>query len=127
MTQTIKVALLGGGTVGSQVVRLLIENVQDLSARAGATLEVVGVAVRDLRRERPGIPTRLLTDDPMALVTRPDVDLVIEVMGGIEPARELILAALDNGASVVSANKALIAEDGAVLHAAAERNSVDLY
>ena len=127
MTQTIKVALLGGGTVGSQVVRLLIENVQDLSARAGATLEVVGVAVRDLSRTRPGIPDALLTDDPMALVTRPDVDLVIEVMGGIEPARELILAALDNGASVVSANKALIAEDGAVLHAAAERNKVDLY
>ena len=127
MTETLKVALLGGGTVGSQVARLLTENADDFAARAGAGLEVVGVAVRDTTKSRAGIDDALLTDDPMALVTRPDVDLVIEVMGGIEPTRELILAAMANGASVVSANKALIAQDGATLHQAAEDNNVDLY
>ena len=127
MTETLKVALLGGGTVGSQVARLLTENADDFAARAGAGLELVGVAVRDVTKSRPGIDDSLLTDDPMALVTRPDVDLVIEVMGGIEPTRELLLAAMANGASVVSANKALIAQDGATLHQAAEDNRVDLY
>ena len=127
MTETVKVAVLGGGTVGSQVVRLMSATADDLAARAGAGLEVVGVAVRDASKERPGIPPELITTDAMELVTRDDVDLVIELIGGIEPARELILAAMANGASVVTANKALIAEDGGTLHAAAEANGVDLY
>ena len=127
MTESLKVAVIGGGTVGSQVVRLMLANADDLAARAGAKLELVGVAVRDAARERPGIPADLITTDAMALVTRSDVDLVIELIGGIEPARELILAAMANGASVISANKALIAEDGGTLHAAAEANGVDLY
>lgn len=127
MTETLKVAVLGGGTVGSQVVRLMSATADDLAARAGAKLEVVGVAVRDATKERPGIPPELITTDALGLVTRADVDLVIELIGGIEPARELILAAMANGASVVTANKALIAEDGGTLHAAAEENGVDLY
>lgn len=127
MTETLKVAVLGGGTVGSQVVRLMSATADDLAARAGARLEVVGVAVRDADKERPGIPPELITTDAMGLVTRDDVDLVIELIGGIEPARDLILAAMANGASVVTANKALIAEDGGTLHAAAEANGVDLY
>ena len=127
MTETVKVAVLGGGTVGSQVVRLMSATADDLAARAGARLEVVGVAVRDADKERPGIPPELITTDAEGLVTRDDVDLVIELIGGIEPARELILAAMANGASVVTANKALIAEDGGTLHAAAEANGVDLY
>jgi homoserine dehydrogenase len=90
-------------------------------------VEVVGVAVRDLSRSRDGIPAHLLTDDPAALVARGDLDVVIEVMGGIEPARELMLAAMANGASVVTANKALIATHGPQLHAAAEESGVDLY
>lgn len=127
MTESLNVAVIGGGTVGSQVVRLMLANADDLAARAGARLELVGVAVRDAGRERPGIPAELVTTDAMALVTREDVDLVIELIGGIEPARELILAAMTNGASVITANKALIAEDGGTLHAAAEANGVDLY
>jgi homoserine dehydrogenase len=127
MTETLKVAVLGGGTVGSQVVRLMLATADDLAARAGARLEVAGVAVRDINKERPGIPTELLTDDAMALVTRDDVDVVVELIGGIEPARELILAAMAHGASVVSANKALVAEDGGTLHSAAETDGVDLY
>lgn len=127
MTESLKVAVLGGGTVGSQVVRLMLATADDLAARAGARLEVAGVAVRDIDKERPGIPPELLTDDAMALVTRDDVDVVVELIGGIEPARELILAAMAHGASVVSANKALIAEDGGTLHSAAEANGVDLY
>ncbi len=127
MTQTLKVALLGGGTVGSQVARLLTENADDLAARSGARLELVGVAVRDLSRARDGIDPALLTDDPLALVERPDVDIVVEVMGGHDPTKALLEAAMAHGASVVSANKALIATDGATLHAAAEAHGVDLF
>ncbi len=127
MTDSLKVAMLGGGTVGSQVARLMTENSDDLAARAGARLDLVGVAVRDTGRSRDGIDDALLTDDPAALVAREDVDIVVEVMGGLEPTAELLLAAMANGASVVSANKALIATEGPMLHAAAEANSVDLY
>jgi len=90
-------------------------------------LELVGIAVRRYGRDRPGIDPELFTTDAEALVTREDVDLVIEVIGGIEPARSLILAALRHGASVVTANKTLLAEDGAALFEAAERASADLY
>ena len=127
MTESLKVALLGGGTVGSQVARIMSANADDLAARAGAPLELVGVAVRDTSRHRDGIADDLLTDDPMTLVTRPDVDIVVEVMGGHEPTKELMLAAMANGASVVSANKALIATDGPELHTAASEAGVDLY
>lgn len=122
-----KVALLGGGVVGSQVARLLQEGVSDFAARSGEPLEIVGVAVRDLARERPGIPRDLLTDDPQALVTRGDVDVVIELMGGIDPARGLIELAIANGASVVTANKALMATHGAELAEAADAAGVDLF
>jgi len=127
MNDTLKVAVLGGGTVGSEVVRLMLANADDLAARAGAPLELVGVAVRDVHRDRPGIPAELLTDVPQELVSRPVVDIVVELIGGIEPARELVMTALDNGACVVTANKALIAADGAALHSAAETHGVDLY
>jgi homoserine dehydrogenase len=114
--------------VGSQVVRLLREQHDDLTARIGAPLDLVGVAVRRLGARRDAdVPEGLLTTDAEALVRRPDVDLVVEVIGGIEPARSLILAALENGASVVTANKALLADDGATLFAAAEKAQRDLY
>lgn len=122
-----KVALLGGGVVGRQVARLLQEGVSDFAARSGEPLEIVGIAVRDLARERPGIPRDLLTDDPQALVTRGDVDVVIELMGGIDPARGLIELAIANGASVVTANKALMATHGAELAEAADAAGVDLF
>jgi homoserine dehydrogenase len=125
---TLKVVLLGCGVVGAAVYRLLAEQSADLSARAGAALEVVGVAVRDPGRPRAvTVPPDLLTTDAAALVTRPGVDIVIELMGGIEPARTLLLAALNAGKSVVTANKALLASHSAELHEAARRNNADIY
>jgi homoserine dehydrogenase len=106
---------------------LITGQAEDLRARIGRPLELVGVAVRRYERERPGIDPALVTTDAEALVSRDDVDLVIEVIGGIEPARSLILTALQHGASVVTANKALLAEDGATLFTAAEQAGVDLY
>lgn len=124
----LRVAVLGCGSVGSQVVRLLDEQADDLAARVGAPVELAGVAVRRLEAPREvEVPDGLLTTDATALVTRDDVDLVIEVIGGIEPARSLILAALESGKSVVTANKALLAEDGPTLFEAAEKVGRDLY
>jgi len=125
---TLRVALLGCGVVGSAVVRILTENADDLAARAGARLELAGVAVRRPSRVRPvDVPAHLITTDAHALVSRDDIDLVIEVIGGIEPARSLILTAFEHGTSVVTANKALLAEDSETLFAAAEKHGVDLY
>jgi homoserine dehydrogenase len=123
----LRVAMLGCGVVGSEVARLIIEQAADLRARVGRPLELVGIAVRRDGRNRPGIDPELFTTDAEALVTRGDVDLVIELIGGIEPARSLILTALRHGASVVTANKALLAEDGGTLFEAAERAGADLY
>jgi homoserine dehydrogenase len=126
--RALRVALLGCGSVGSQVVRLLHEQADDLSARVGAPIELVGVAVRRPEVQRDvDVPADLLTTDAEALVSSGDVDVVVEVIGGIEPARTLILKALENGASVVTANKALLAEDGSTLFAAAEKAGRDLY
>jgi homoserine dehydrogenase len=122
----VRVALLGCGTVGGEVVRLLDEQAADLTARIGAPLELAGIAVRRPARH-PGIPPELLTTDAAALVDRADVDVVVEVIGGLEPARTLLLSAMKAGKSVVTANKALLAEDGATLHAAARDAGVDLY
>jgi homoserine dehydrogenase len=122
----VTVALLGGGTVGSQVVRLLDETAEDLAARVGAPLRLVGVAVRDPGRPRPGIDPSLLTADAAGLAAS-GADVVVELMGGVEPAMSLIVSAMESGSSVVTANKALLAEDGALLHASAEKHGVDLY
>ncbi|MFB8762568.1 homoserine dehydrogenase [Nocardiopsis alba] len=121
-----KVALLGCGVVGSEVVRLVNEQSEELAARIGTSIEIGGIAVRRLDRDR-GVDPSLLTTDATALVTRPDIDVVVEVIGGIEPARSLILDAIKSGKSVVTANKALLAEDGQTLHAAARTAGVDLY
>lgn len=122
----VRVALLGCGTVGAQVARLLLDSADDLRARVGRPLELVGIAVRTLR-PRAGIDEALFTTDAEELVTRPDVDLVIELIGGIEPARSLLITAMDQGKSVVTANKALLASHGADLFETAERAGVDLY
>jgi len=126
VSEPLKVALLGCGTVGGAVLRLLSEQSQDLAARVGRRIEVAGVAVRRPDRH-PDVPAELLTTDALGLVTRPDVDLVVEVIGGIEPARSLLLAAMAAGKSVVSANKTLLGDDGVALHAAAAEGGVDLY
>ena len=125
---TLKVALLGCGVVGSEVARLLGERADDLALRVGARLELAGIAVRRVGHRRPaGIDRELLTADPLALATRPDVDIVVEVIGGIEPARSLMLAALKGGKPVVTANKALLAENGAEIYGAAREYGADLY
>jgi homoserine dehydrogenase len=126
MNAPLKVALLGCGTVGSNVLRLISEQADDLTARIGRRVEVAGIAVRR-PAHHPDVPQHLLTTDAEALVRRDDVDLVVEVIGGIEPARTLITAALEGGKSVVSANKALLADDGVELHAVAAKAGVDLY
>ena len=123
----LRVAMLGCGVVGSEVARLIIEQAEDLRARVGRPLELVGIAVRGSDRDRPGIDPELITTEAEELVGRDDIDLVIEVIGGIEPARSLILAALRHGASVVTANKALLAADGATLFEAAQQAGADLY
>jgi homoserine dehydrogenase len=129
MSGPLKVALLGCGVVGSEVARLLTTHADDLAARVGRPLELAGIAVRRPGRARGDLPVdpALFTDDAQALVTRDDVDIVVEVIGGIEPARSLILSAMEAGSSVVTANKALLAEDGATLFTAAEKHGVDLY
>lgn len=122
----VTIAVLGGGTVGTSVVELLHANAADLRERVGAPMRILGVAVRDVSKPRPGIPQDLLTDDPLQLA-QSGADVVVEVMGGIDTARECILAAMESGSSVVTANKALLAEDGAALYDAARRFGVDLY
>ncbi len=125
--KTLKVGMLGAGVVGSQIARLLIANKSDLASRSGANLELVSIAVKDSKLKRDGIPAALLTTDAKSIVNDPQIDLVIEVIGGIDPAKDLILTALNNGKSVVTANKALLAKHGAELYAAADKANVDLY
>jgi homoserine dehydrogenase len=123
--KAIRVALLGCGTVGTQVVRLLTEQADDLAARVGAPVEIAGIAVRRLNKH-PDVPQELLTTDAHALLDS-DVDIVVEVIGGIDPVRELLLKALRGGKSVVTANKALLAEAAGELFEAAEFGGGDLY
>jgi len=122
----IGVAVLGLGNVGSQVVRIIEESAEDLTARIGAPLVLRGVGVRRVADDR-GVPVELLTSDIDGLVSRDDVDVVVELMGPVEPARKAILSALEKGKSVVTANKALMAQSTGELAQAAEHAHVDLY
>ncbi|WP_016907401.1 homoserine dehydrogenase [Streptomyces xiaopingdaonensis] len=126
-TRPLKVALMGCGVVGSEVARIMTTHAEDLAQRVGAPVELAGVAVRRPDRVRAGIDPSLVTTDAEGLAAREDVDLVVEVIGGIEPARRLITTAFEHGASVVTANKALLAEDSATLHEAAEKHDADLF
>ena len=119
--------MLGCGVVGSSVARLLQEDSGDFAARSGANLKLVKVAVKNLSTKRDFVSSSTLTDDPASVVSDPSIDIVIEVMGGIDPARELILSAIKNGKSIITANKALLALHGAELFEAADKNKVDLY
>ena len=124
--EPLRVALLGCGVVGTEVARLLTTHADELAARVGVPLRLEGVAVRRPGRPRDlDIDQALFTSDAAGLVRRADV--VVEVIGGIEPARGLILSAMEAGASVVTANKALLAEDGPTLYGAADKHGVDLY
>jgi len=120
------VAVLGYGNVGSEVVRIIENSAADLAARIGAPLVLRGVGVRRVNANR-GVPIGLLTDDIDGLVSRDDVDIVVELMGPVEPARAAIMTAIEHGKSVVTANKALLASSTGDLARAAERAHVDLY
>ncbi|MGE2692886.1 homoserine dehydrogenase [Mycolicibacterium pulveris] len=120
------VAVLGLGNVGSQVVRIIEDSADDLAARIGAPLVLRGVGVRRVADDR-GVPIDMLTDNIEELVSRDDVDIVVELMGPVEPARKAILSALEQRKSVVTANKALMAVSTGELAQAAEHAHVDLY
>lgn len=124
--RNLRVAILGGGSVGSQVASLLLEHGAELAARAGAGLELVGVAVRDPKAKRDTeIPAELITTDAESLIL--GADIVVELIGGIEPARTYILQALHSGADVITANKAVLANHGPELFEAAEQVGAQLY
>jgi homoserine dehydrogenase len=122
----IGIAVLGLGNVGREVVRIIDESSADLAARIGAPLELRGVAVRHVSDDRT-VPAGMLTNNVEELVSRDDVDIVVELMGPVEPARKAILTALEHGKSVVTANKALLAQSTGELAQAAELAHVDLY
>jgi homoserine dehydrogenase len=119
------IGILGGGTVGGTLARKLIRDQKVIAAKSGIELELIKVAVRDTVKDRP-FPKELLTTDPMEVVNDPGVHLVVEVLGGLVPARDLVLAALEAGKPVVTANKELIAADGPVLFQAAAAAGVSL-
>ncbi|MCI7812661.1 MAG: homoserine dehydrogenase [Lachnospiraceae bacterium] len=121
----IKVALLGVGTVGTGVYKILTRQREEMVHKIGAELEIVKILVRDRKKERPGIPAELLTDCFADILDDPEIQIVIEVMGGMEPARTYILEAFRHGKHVVSANKDLIANDGKELFEAAQENHRD--
>lgn len=124
--RNLRVAILGGGSVGSQVAALLLTHGEDLAARAGAGLELVGVAVRNPDASRDtAIPQHLITTDAESLIL--GADIVVELIGGIEPARTYILQALNSGADVITANKAVLANHGPELFEAAEQVGAQLY
>ena len=126
MAKPLSIELLGGGTVGAAVARLLVEQADDFTARIGSQVELKGVAVRDASKKRAGIDPKLITTDAASLAAS-GADIVIELIGGIEPAKTLIETAIANGSSVVTANKALLAAHGAHLHKLAEEKGVDLF
>jgi homoserine dehydrogenase len=127
LKQKIKVGLIGLGTVGSGTFRILRDNAELIRHRVGVPIEVVKIAVRDTARDRGlDIPRSLLTDKPSHIVDDPTIDIVVELIGGYEPARELLLTAIAHGKHVVTANKALLAVHGSEIHAAADRAGVTI-
>src|SRR5918996_1242305 len=125
--EPVRIGLLGCGNVGAALVELIRTRSDDISARTGLALEVARVAVRSTTKERSvTLPEGVLTHDAAGVVTDPDIDVVVEVIGGIEPARELTLDAIKAGKPVITANKELLANVGAELFAAADGAGVDL-
>ena len=121
-----RVGVLGAGNVGGALVSLLLEDAAGIAARTGVRLVLAGVAVADPAKARPGIPAGLVTGDAKRLVEDPGVDVVVELIGGLEPAGTLVRSALAAGKAVVTANKELLAAEGAVLSALAADAGVDL-
>lgn len=123
--KTVKVALLGLGTVGSGVYKLITTQEEELKKRTGSVIRIEKILVNNLKKERPGVDVSLLTDQWSDIITNDEIDIVIEVMGGIEPAKTMILEALQAGKNVVTANKDLVAVHGKELFEAAERSQKD--
>ncbi|HEX4999637.1 MAG TPA: homoserine dehydrogenase, partial [Terriglobia bacterium] len=122
MKNKISVGLIGFGTVGTGAYRILTENAGLITERLGVPVEIKRIAVRDLKRDRGvAVPSKLLTDNPSLVVEDPDIDIVVELIGGYQPAKDLILAAFARGKHVVTANKALLASSGAEIRAAARK------
>ena len=127
MTSPVRVGVLGCGNVGAALIGQLTAEADTIEARTGHRLEVARVAVRNVSKERPvELPDGVLTNDASAVVHDPTIDVVVEMIGGIEPARTLVLDALKNGKPVVTANKELLANVGAELFAAAEAAGRDI-
>jgi homoserine dehydrogenase len=127
MPDRVRIGLLGCGHVGSAVARMLLDHAGEVASRAGAEVEIARVAVRNLSKERDvDLPANVFTHDPGEVVRDEDVDVIVEVIGGIEPARSLILEAFDRGKPVVTANKELLSTLGRELFEAAKDKRVDL-
>jgi homoserine dehydrogenase len=125
--ETVRVGLLGCGNVGAALVELLVRHGDEIAARSGMRLEIGAIAVQNVAKKRPAaVPVDLLTHDAAAVVEDPGIDVVVEMIGGIAPARDLVLTALANGKPVVTANKELVANMGAELFAAADAAGVDV-
>ncbi|MHB8497739.1 MAG: homoserine dehydrogenase [Acidimicrobiales bacterium] len=126
--RVVRIALLGCGNVGSALLGIVRTRAEELAVQCGARLEITGIAVSDLERKRSGdVPADLLTTDAMELVRRPSTDIVVELIGGMEPAGRLVRTALEEKKPVVTANKALLASfEGVELRTLAMRQGVDL-
>src|SRR5262245_6522742 len=125
MKQKINVGIIGLGTVGSGMFRILRDNAELIRHRVGVPIQVAKVAVRNVIRDRGlDLPSSLLTDKPWQIIDDPNIDIVVELIGGYEPAKEFILAAIARGKHLVTANKALLAVHGAEIHVAARRAGV---
>ena len=125
MADTVKVALLGLGTIGSGVYKLIERQQEEMSSKAGASIEIAAILVHNLGKEREGVDRTLLTDRWEDIINNEEIQIVIELMGGIEPARTMILEALKAGKNVVTANKDLVAEYGGELLDTAAEKGVD--
>lgn len=123
--KTVKIGLLGLGTVGGGVYKLITRQKEEMESKTGAGIEIVKILVHNINKPRRGVPKELLTDNWREIIENDEIDIVIEVMGGIEPAKTMILEALNAGKNVVTANKDLIAEHGEELLDVAEKNGVD--
>jgi len=128
MKKTINIGLLGLGTIGSGVYKVLAKHRLDYKRKLGSTLQLKKIAVRSKRKKRPvKVSASMLTTDPYSIVNDPEIDIVIELIGGTKPAKDLILKALNNKKHVVTANKEIMSQYGKELFEAANKNEVDLY
>ena len=125
MGKTIKIGLLGSGTVGSGVVEVLKKNVDEISQKAGTEIEIKKILVRDLKKKRPHLEGMELTDDINDILKDEDIDIIVELMGGLHPAREYMLRAMKAGKHVVTANKDVVAQFGKDMFDAAKENRVE--